>query len=91
MDVPIIALMRLVAGRMAVHTARTGNHLCRFAKQRPRAGGATGDLPIPFPPPTCNANGEIWLRDCCAATARKDEIGTEAGAGNYPYHSSKKI
>jgi hypothetical protein len=38
MDVLVIALMRLIACRMAVHAARAGDHLCRFVKQRPRAG-----------------------------------------------------
>jgi hypothetical protein len=44
MDVTVISLMRLIAGRMAVHAARTGNHLRRFVKQRPRSRGAIGNV-----------------------------------------------
>jgi hypothetical protein len=44
MDVPVIALVGVVTGRMAVHAAWTGNHLCRFSKQRPRARGAIGNI-----------------------------------------------
>jgi hypothetical protein len=43
MDVPIIALMGLVAGGMTVHAAWAGDYLCRLSKECSGARGAIGD------------------------------------------------